>query len=174
MSDPAAHIRILRDTEPESPRVWWLHGLRLGMGLALIALIAWRLGLAEVGVAITGGALVFLATPSARLRMRNALNATRNEAWVSSLLTHDGSTVLLAIDGDGLAIIEGRAYRPPAIVHPWNTVEEIRFVGPANRPTNVLISGVTDTLLAGRLPSVVFDELAKYGASIPEPSGRHS
>ena len=172
MSDPAAHIRIVRRTEPETPRTWWMHAFRISAGLVILAVIAWRLGLAEVGVALTGGALIFLATPSARLRMTNALAAARRAAWVSSPLTMDGEMVLLTIDDEGLAVVEGRAYGAPAVRFDWETIAEIRFVGPATRPTEIQISASTDATMSGRLASAIFDELAKYGAQIPDPSSR--
>jgi hypothetical protein len=138
--------------------------------LVALSFISWQFGLAAMGVALTGGAIAFLARPTIRQRMTVAVAAARENAWVSPPIEAGGVRGLLMIDEEGIGVIEGTTLTRPIIHLPWSEIRDVGFEGPVTRPTEMRIAGMRTLEVSGRLPSAVFDELARHGATIPDPS----
>ncbi len=172
---PGNHIIVQRTAAGDDALSWLRHGLRLAVGLAGLGLVSWRYGFTAAGAVIAAGVVAFLVLPSTRKRMANGVAARRDGRWVSPPVSiGQDRPVLLTIDHDGLAVLDGDTYRPETrelVACPWAAIEQVQLAGQPGRPERVRVLGAgVDVELAGPFPGTVLDELARFGVAIPESS----
>lgn len=172
---PGNHVTVRRTVADDDTWSWLRYGLRPAMGLAGLGLVSWRYGFTAAGAVTVAGVVAFLVLPSTRKRMANGVAGRRDGRWVSPPVSiAKDRPVLLVIDHDGLAVLDGDIYRPETrelVACPWAAIEQVLLYGPPGRPERMRVLGAgIDVELAGPFPGTVLDELARFGVAIPDSS----